>query len=289
MKRVEVDVANRVARAEGGCTLADFDAATTALGLATTMGTAPPTGIAGLTLGGGIGWLMSRHGLACDNLIGAEVQTADGRRVRVGNVRHLLPGPADTYMSYELPWANASNTPFRLYKHWVHEGGIATPFIAHWPTTGGRMRPEGVRGSGGGGVIPAGGIAHGPCHVIDLMPTCLAAAGVPYPSERDGRPVTPLEGESLLPLFRGDPGWTRDRALCWEHVGNRAVRPGQWKLVSKFPGGWELYDMQRDRTELDDLSVAHPNTARELEALYDAWAARCGVIPWDQLRPTRRR
>src|SRR6185369_3338137 len=75
MKRVEIDVANRVARAEGGCTLADFDAATTALGLATTMGTAPPTGIAGL---------MSRHGLACDNLIGADVLTADGRRVRAG-------------------------------------------------------------------------------------------------------------------------------------------------------------------------------------------------------------
>jgi FAD/FMN-containing dehydrogenase len=88
MKRVEIDVANRMARAGGGCTLADFDAATTALGLATTMGTAPPTGIAGLTLGGGIGWLMSRYGLACDNLIGAEVLTADGRRVHVGGGEH---------------------------------------------------------------------------------------------------------------------------------------------------------------------------------------------------------
>jgi FAD/FMN-containing dehydrogenase len=88
MKRVDIDVGKRVARAGGGCTLADFDAATTALGLATTMGTAPPTGIAGLTLGGGIGWLMSRHGLACDNLIGAEVLTADGRRVHVGGGEH---------------------------------------------------------------------------------------------------------------------------------------------------------------------------------------------------------
>ncbi len=88
MKRIEIDVANRIARAEGGCTLADFDAATTALGLATTMGTAPPTGIAGLTLGGGLGWLMSRHGLACDNLIGARVLTADGRRVHAGGGEH---------------------------------------------------------------------------------------------------------------------------------------------------------------------------------------------------------
>jgi hypothetical protein len=88
MKRIDIDVTKRVVRAEGGCTLADFDAATTALGLATTMGTAPPTGIAGLTLGGGIGWLMGRYGLACDNLIGAELLTADGKRVRVGGGQH---------------------------------------------------------------------------------------------------------------------------------------------------------------------------------------------------------
>ncbi len=82
MKQVEIDRERRVARAGTGCTLGDFDAATQAVGLATTLGTAPPTGISGLTLGGGIGWLMGSYGLACDNVVGAELVTADGRVVR---------------------------------------------------------------------------------------------------------------------------------------------------------------------------------------------------------------
>jgi arylsulfatase len=198
--------------------------------------------------------------------------TRDGRRVRAGNIKYLLPGPADTYMSYDLPWANASNTPFRLYKHWVHEGGIATPFIAWWPR-----------------VIPAGGIAHSPCHLIDVMATCLDAAGAPYPERSNDKPVQPLEGESLLPLFHGDLGWERQRPLCWEHEGNRAVRQGRWKLVSRYPGSWELYDMEEDRTELHDLSSQRADKVRELAAIYDAWAERCGVLPWDQIRPRRPR
>ncbi len=207
----------------------------------------------------------------------APSQTRDGRPVRTGNVRGLMPGPADTFMSYDLPWANASNTPFRLYKHWVHEGGIATPFIAHWPA---------VISGGGDPRRPA--IAHAPCHLIDLMATCLDAAGVPYPQEHAGQPTTPLEGESLLPLFRGDLSWSRARPICWEHEGNRAVRQGRWKLVSKFPGPWELYDMDADRTELHDLAADHAGTAAELAAIYDAWAGRCGVLPWEEIRPRRR-
>ena len=196
--------------------------------------------------------------------------TRDGRPVRVGNVPGLLPGPADTYMSYDLPWANASNTPFRLYKHWVHEGGISTPLIASWP-----------------GVIPAGGIGHSPCHLIDVLPTALAATGTAYPATDDGALVPP-EGESLLPLLAGNLGWQRERAICWEHEGNRAVRHGAWKLVSKYPGGWELYDMEQDRTELHDLAAQQPGVVKELTAVYDAWARRCGVLPWDQIRPQRR-
>jgi len=118
-----------------------------------------------------------------------------GEVCTVGNIEALDPGPATTFMSYDLPWANASNTPFRLYKHWVHEGGIATPVIAYWPAA-----------------IVEPGISHQVIHVIDLMATCLDAAGVEYPSEYQGRPVQPLEGESFLPALQGR-AWRRERPV----------------------------------------------------------------------------
>ena len=196
-----------------------------------------------------------------------------GETCTVGNIPGLEPGPATTFMSYDLPWANASNTPFRLYKHWVHEGGIATPFVCRWPR---RIRP--------------GRIVHAPTHVMDIMPTCLDIAGAPMLTERDGRPVQPLEGESFAPLFDRDD-WTRDVPLRWEHEGNRAVRQGQWKLVSRTVDGvngpWELYDMERDRTELDDRAAREPDRVRALADLYDGWAEASGVLPWNR-GPVRR-
>jgi len=194
------------------------------------------------------------------------IPTRKGQPIHVGNAPKLMPGPETTFMSYDLPWANVSNAPFRLYKHWVHEGGISTPMIAHWPAT-----------------IPAGQIAHQPCHVVDIMATCLDAAGVAYPSEFAGHQITPLEGEGLMPVFRGR-AWSRSQEICWEHEGNRAVRQGNWKLVSKHPGDWELYDTERDRTELNDLAGKNRAKVKELEAVYERWAQRCGVAPWDQLR-----
>ena len=172
------------------------------------------------------------------------------------------PGGADSFMSYGLPWANASNTPFRLYKHWVHEGGIATPFIAHWPA-----------------VIRQGNtITHQAGHIIDVMATCLEVAGAQYPKTLQ---ITPLEGKSLLPILRGQRRQGH-QAIFWEHEGNRAARQGNWKLVSKHPGGWELYDLEADRTELNNLAGKHPERVRQLAALYEGWAQRCGVVPWDQ-------
>ncbi|HEX2185922.1 MAG TPA: sulfatase-like hydrolase/transferase, partial [Chloroflexota bacterium] len=203
--------------------------------------------------------------------------TRDGRPITVGNRVGLMPGAPDTYMSYDLPWANASNTPFRLYKHWVHEGGIATPLIAHWPAA----MPDSLRN----------GISHSVGHLVDVMPTVLQATGVPYPAHHQGRPVPPLEGESLLPLLTHDLGWRRRRALFWEHEGNRAVRSpadGRWKLVCKFPGEWELYDMHADRTERHDLAAREPARVAELAGAYEAWAARCGVLPWAEVRPRPR-
>jgi len=216
---------------------------------------------------GGCAELLREDG----NIGSAPPYTRDGRPVRIGNTREVMPGTDDTFMSYDLPWANASNTPFRLYKHWVHEGGISTPFIVYWP-----------------GRIDAGSITHQPAHLIDIMPTCLEAAGARYPKECEGRPILPLEGESLVPAF-GDQDWSRGQEICWEHEGNRAVRQSRWKLVSRHPGKWELYAMEDDRTELDDLSARYPDKVRELESIYNIWAQRCGVLPWEKIRPRRRR
>jgi len=178
-------------------------------------------------------------------------RTRDGRRVRLGNGTDILPGPEDTYATYGLEWAHASNTPFRLFKSFVHEGGIAAPFIARWP-----------------GVIRAGTTRRQVGHVIDLLPTFLAAAGVP---------PRPAEGKDL---FHGDA--QEPRTLFWEHEGNRAVRRGDSKLVAVHGGPWELYDLAKDRTELQDLAASRPDQVRELAALYDGWAARSGVKPWTE-------
>ncbi|NQT39453.1 MAG: arylsulfatase [Planctomycetes bacterium] len=177
-----------------------------------------------------------------------------------------LPGGPETFQSYGLPWANASNTPFRLYKHWVHEGGIATPLVVSWPV----------------GVKNPGTLVHSPGHVVDIMATCVDTAGVEYPERYNGQAIQPPEGESLLPIFRGD---TRQRGpIFWEHEGNRAVRDGRWKLVSRHPGPWELYDLEADRTELHNLAAKQPEKVKELTAKYEAWAERCSVSPWPVVR-----
>ncbi len=188
--------------------------------------------------------------------------TPDRRPMQVGNDPSILPGGPHTFMSYDLPWANASNAPFRLYKHWVHEGGISTPLIAHWPAA-----------------IQSNQIVHEACHIIDILPTFLDAAGISHPSEYNGQPILPLEGESFLPLLKGE-NWSRQSHVFWEHEGNRAVRLGQWKLVSKHGGQWELYHMQEDRTELNDLSEKNRPKVEEFAGLYHAWAERVGVLPW---------
>ena len=183
-------------------------------------------------------------------------QTRDGYPVRMG--RQVMPGPADTYIAYGKAWANVSNTPFREYKHWVHEGGIATPLIAHWPA---RIRAK-------------GSLCRSPGHLVDIMATCIDVAGARYPDER-----TPPEGRSLAPAFEGRPV-ERD-ALYWEHEGNAAVREGDWKLVRKGrEGSWELYDLSADRSELRDLAAGHPDRVRRLAAKWSAWAERTGVLPY---------
>jgi arylsulfatase len=196
------------------------------------------------------------------------VQTRDGYPVRQGP--GVFPGPADTFVAYGRGWANVSNTPFREYKHWVHEGGISTPLIAHWPA----------------GIGPArrGRLVKSPAHLIDLMATCVDLAGATYPRALDGREVLPAEGVSLRPAFEGKP-LSRPRPLFWEHEGNRAVRDGAWKLVAKHGQPWELYDIEADRTERNDLAGKLSGRVAEMAAVWDAWAERVGVRPWPVRRP----
>ena len=201
----------------------------------------------------------------CDQLLIAQRTTRDGRPVQFGNDRDVMPGGEDTYQSYETAWANLSNSPFRLYKHFTHEGGIATPLIMHWPA----------------GISERGGLRHMPGSLPDIMATVLEVTGAPYPASHRGHDILPYEGESLAQAFAHDPA--ERGPLFWEHEGNAAVRVGKWKLVRRHPAAWELYDMEADRTELSDLAAQHPERVREMAAMYAAWAERCGVIPRERI------
>ncbi len=172
-------------------------------------------------------------------------------------------GGSDTFMSYGSGWANACNTPWRLYKHYGHEGGISTPLIAHWP--------EGIKDHGRFRTQPG--------HIIDLMTTCVAVSGAAYPQQAGSHGILPMEGRSLVPAF-GDGGIERE-SLAWEHEGNRAIRVGDWKLVALKGQPWELYDMTRDRTELHNLALQEPNRVKDLAAKWEVWAKRCSVLRGD--------
>ncbi len=176
------------------------------------------------------------------------------------------PGSVNSIDSYEIPWANVSNTPFRLFKRNTHEGGIATPFIAWFP-----------------GVIKAGSTNTQPAHFIDLMPTCLDLAGVTYPQEFKNRQLTPLEGFSLKNVLLNKP-WNGHNAIFWEHEGSRAIRKGNWKLVAEIDQPWELYDLDADRSETNNLAAKYPDKVKALEAEYLQWAQKVGVVDWNKIK-----
>ena len=199
-------------------------------------------------------------------------------------------GPKESYTACFLPWANASNTPFRLFKHWLHEGGSATPFIFHYPKLVAEER----------GRIETRYYAH----VKDIMATCLDVTGTPYPAHARGYPTLPLDSRSFLPNLRGEEP-DNPETLYLEHEGNRAVRHGKWKLVSYYSeargytrtgvgkgertGPWELYDLEADRVELNDLSAAEPALRDKLIEDYGRFSERTGGVRLgrDPARPGR--
>ncbi|MBM3883449.1 MAG: arylsulfatase [Verrucomicrobia bacterium] len=162
------------------------------------------------------------------------------------------PGSAGSYLCLGPGWSSAANTPLRRHKTWVHEGGIATPLIAHWPR----------------GIRDAGALRHEPGHVIDVAPTVVELAGGQWPEAWAGQPVPPSPGLSLRPLFARDQALGRD-CLWWQHEGNRAVRVGDWKLVAAGKdASWELYDLKVDRGEMRNLAGREPDRARALEEVW---------------------
>ncbi|MEM6777554.1 MAG: arylsulfatase [Planctomycetota bacterium] len=178
------------------------------------------------------------------------------------------PGDAHSNVFIGKCWAHLSNTPFRKYKHYNHEGGIATPLIAHWPAAQADRPRQWV---------------DTPAHVIDLMATCVDVAQANYPTERNGHPIASLEGVSLRPLITGD-GELTSRVLYWEHEGNAAIRDDHLKLVRNgSQGEWELFNLAQDRTEQKDLSADRPRDVQRLKRMWQQWASSHQVLP----KPTK--
>jgi len=191
--------------------------------------------------------------------------TRDNKPVLMG--QDVMPGGPDSFIAYGREWANVSNTPFRLYKTYVHEGGTSTPLIVHWP--------KGIKAKNEWRETPG--------HLIDIMATCVDVGKVSYPTEYNGNQIIPMEGKSLIPVFDNDE--SDERMIFFEHLRNRAVRAGKWKLVAKgLEGPWELYDMENDRTEMNNLVKEGRDIAMELIEAWEKWAVRANVKPFPESR-----
>jgi len=196
------------------------------------------------------------------NCLGGKAETREGKTIQVGYGPGIYPGPEETFQGYGPSWANASCTPFTWWKTMSHEGGVATPFIAHWP--------RGIREPG---KINPRDFAH----LIDLMPTCLDAAKVAYPKKHDGHVLAPLDGVSMLPtLTVAKP---MPQRIVFNEFANKAfVRDGDRKLVTKsVPSGeWELYNLRNDPTELSNLAPTEPARLERMKQLYIDWYTGMG-------------
>ncbi len=188
-----------------------------------------------------------------------------------------ITGSPNSFDSYEYNWANVSNTPFRMFKHWVNEGGISSPFIAWYP----RLIKEGIIDS----LTTA--------HIIDIMPTVIEISDAEYPGKYKGHDIKPLVGESIVPLFNGDG--VNARTLFWEHEGNQALRLGYWKIISTFGSKddtvrlWKLYNLEGDRSEMNDLSEKYPDVKMEMVKEYDSLMIDYDVTPYRDVLMNRKK
>jgi arylsulfatase A-like enzyme len=183
---------------------------------------------------------------ASDNGASAEIMVRNG-----GHNPQAEPGSTETYLCLGPGFSSAANTPHRRHKTWVHEGGISTPLIAHWPK----------------GIMAKNELRSTPAHMIDIVPTILEIAGIDKPQRWKGEPIPEAPGRSLAPAFAKDETIARD-SLWWLHEGNRAVRVGDWKLVAAEGDPWELYDLNTDRAEQHNLAATMPEKAKELEQIW---------------------
>lgn len=174
------------------------------------------------------------------------------------------PGSELTYNYLDSGWAGAVNTPFRYWKAESFHGGTAAPTIIQWPAG---LKAE------------KGSLVRQPCHFIDLMPTCLEAAGAEYPATYNGNTIQalPQEGRSLMPIIGNEGTWDNERTLFWEHENGRAVRKGNWKLTSLRNGGWQLFNMENDFSETGNIAAEYPEKVSELKALWNEWAGKVGL------------
>lgn len=196
-------------------------------------------------------------------------KTRDGKKVIYPKDKKVLPGPETTYASIGPRWANVANTPYRYWKAESFEGGIHTPLIAFWPD-GIKMKKESITDQ--------------PGHVMDIMATFIDLAAASYPEEYNGHAITPLEGLSLVPVFKGEKRKGHE-ALFNDHHGGRYVRYNDWKLVSPDDDTtWQLYPINQDETELNDVSNKYPGKVKELDSMWQGWAKRVKVFP----RPVKR-
>ncbi|MEL7118480.1 MAG: sulfatase-like hydrolase/transferase, partial [Bacteroidota bacterium] len=175
-----------------------------------------------------------------------------------------LPGPQTVHAGIGPQWAHAINTPFRLWKARVFEGGINSPCIVHWPK----------------GLSAKGEIRSQAAHIIDLMPTFLELAKVSYPDELDGKKLTPIEGNSILPILKNTSMEDSQKSFFWEHMGAAALRQGDWKLVRERKNSdWELYNIKKDRTEQNNLAEQYPNKLTELAEKWEQLAYQYKAFP----------